>query len=65
MKAICQKSPHLNRLIYVAGFDKVIFTVATTLLTASNGTNSIHAESGVTESIGGSGSTVIKYEVSM
>ena len=55
----------MNRLIYVAGFDKVIFTVATTLLTASNGTNSIHAESGVTESIGGSGSTVIKYEVSM
>ena len=49
----------------VAGFDKVIFTVATTLLTASNGTNSIHAESGVTESIGGSGSTVIKYEVIM
>ena len=55
----------MNRLIYVAGFDKITFAVAMTLLTASNGTNNIHAESDVTESIGGNGSTVIKYEVIM
>ena len=39
------------------------FTI--TLLTASNGTSSMHAESGDTESSGGSGSIVIKYDVSI
>ena len=49
-------------LIYVAGLLKLICEFTITLLTASNGTSSMHAESGDTESSGGSGSIDIKYK---
>ena len=62
---MCQKSAQLNILIYVAGLLKLICEFTITLLTASNGTSSMHAESGDTESSGGSGSIVIKYDVSI
>jgi len=51
--------------MYVAGSENMIPELSITLLTASNGTRSIHAESGVTESSGGSGNIVIKYDVSI
>jgi len=52
-------------LTYVDGCDKVTLAVAIILLIASNGTSRTLAVSGVTELLGGSGSTVIKYDVSI